>query len=109
MEIELFPGCGGTLLIARPTALITECFAFSELEELLPAANMCNPGWPSCLYGYEGDYYLMLHRPAGEDSPELGEFTLLPQPSPLLCAHIREHGRLMIPKGATGLLQKFFS
>ena len=109
MEIELFPGADGTLLMARRTDLIWEGYAFPDFDILVAATAACNPGWPSQLWSYKDEYYLLLRRPICEESPDMNEFSLTDKLSGSMTAHIREHGKLMIEREAVTLLQKFFN
>lgn len=108
MEIELFPGSEGTLLLARRSDLICEGYRFDDFEELLSAAAACPTEYPAQLFACGGAYYLLLHRPAGREGPEMNEFCLDGTLASGMIAHIREHGRLLIGRQAISLLRKIF-
>ena len=108
MEIEVFPGAGGTLLLARPADLVEEGYRFGDLESLLAAASVCPPEYPARLLYSGGAYVLLLRRPVGEQGPEMSEFCLEGALSAGLMAHLREHGRVLMAKDAVARLQKIF-
>lgn len=109
MEIELFPGADGTLLMARRTDLIREGYAFPDFDALVDATAACPESWSSQLWYYGGQYCLMLRRPMDEESPDINEFCLCGSLSVNYMAHIREHGKLIIERDAINQLQKFFN
>jgi len=109
MEIELFPGADGVLLMARRTDLVCEAYAFDDFEVLISATFACPTNWPAQLWSYKGAYYLLLRRPVGEESPDMNEFCLCDSLSSGMIAHILEHGKLLIACGAVEKLQKNFA
>ena len=109
MEIELFPGADGTLLMARRADLVCEGYAFEDFDILVAATAACPSNWPSQLMSYKGIYYLLLRRPVGEESPDINEFCFCSGISDGMIAHLKEHGKLLIPRDAVELLQKNFS
>jgi len=109
MEIELFPGADGTLLMARRANLVCEGYAFHDFEVLVSATGACPVNWPSQLWSYNGAYYLLLRRPVGEESPDMNEFCLCDSLTSGMIAHILEHGKALIPSRAVELMQKNFA
>ena len=108
MEIELFPGRSGTLLLARRTDLVSVCCCFPDLEALLEAVRLCSPALPARLLLCRGLYYLLLYCPADAPAPELNEFCLSGTLDAAETAHILEHGRTLIGRSAISVLQKNF-
>jgi len=107
MEIELFPGPEGALILARRADLREACCRFPDLESLLAAVPGCPPGYPARLYFCRGAYYLLLRLPE-EALFELEEFCLDAPVGTREAAHIREHGRLLLARDAAAQLRKFF-
>jgi len=109
MEIELFQGKTGALLIARPLRGKPRCFAFSEFETLLSAALAINKDIPSGLTYLEGQWLLSL-RCMDEDIPmsllEFGEE--LKDYSELTGGFHAEHGRQVISGEALRILKEKF-
>ena len=104
MEIELFPAAGETLLMARPAARLSCVWCFAGPEELIGAALACGD-MPSQLVTLDGRYYLL----TGPDADaRLREFSLAEPGGGELAAHLREHGRVLIERGAAARLRSAF-
>ena len=109
MEIELFQGKTGALLIARPLRVKPRCFAFSEFETLLSAALAINRDIPSGLTYLEGQWLLSL-RCMDENIPmpllEFGEE--IQDYSELTGGFHVEHGMQVISREALRILREKF-
>ena len=108
MEIELFSSGERVLLMARRSILHREGYRFVDSDALIGAVLTCRRDLPSSLISYGGAYYLLISRPDDEQLAELREFSLDEEPSADFLAHIGEHGKLLIKRGAIAQLKKFF-
>lgn len=109
MEVELFTGNGGVLLIARPLMGEPRCFSFDDFERLLSAVLPIQDDFPSALTYMDGLWLLSL-RCREEDVPfSLSEFgEPFDEYSENLDLFHSEHGSRLIFRRAIGTLKDRF-
>ncbi|MGI6029860.1 MAG: hypothetical protein ACOX81_10715 [Candidatus Heteroscillospira sp.] len=108
MEIELFPGGRGALLVARRTDMVTDGYRFEDFEALLQAAYACPVEYPAQLLSCGGAYFLVLRHPCPDCGVDMSEFCLDGSLAPDMLSHVREHGKVLIDRDAIEKLRKIF-
>ncbi len=109
IEIEAFPDVCGVLVFARVQPREGGWYSFDSLEEVLAATHATPGPWPdAALTLWEGRYWLSME--GGEESIHccLSEFGQPETPAPYFEARVQEHGSVIIPGDAFGVLLRHF-
>ena len=109
LEIEAYPDACGVLVFARVQSGRESWFSFEGLEEVLAAAHALPGPWPDAtLTLWDGRYWLRLE--GGDEKMVccLSEFGRPETPSPHFDARLAEHGSVLIPGDAFGVLLQHF-
>jgi len=109
MEIEAFQNGESVLIFARVLETEPQFFSFPDLEALLRAVLILPAAESDSSLTYlDGEYVLTLSRggaAAGAVLTEFGEPRDLPA---RYLAHLREHGKVLLPHDAVARLQETF-
>lgn len=109
IEIEAYPNGCGVLVFARVQPGGGRWFSFDGLEEVLAAARAIGGPRPdAALTLWEGRYWLRLEGEDQRAACRLSEFGRPETPSPHFDARLAEHGSVLIPADAFGVLLRHF-
>ncbi len=109
IEIEAYPNVCGVLVFARVQSGRESWFSFEGLEEVLAAAHALPGPWPDAtLTLWDGRYWLRLEGGDERMTCCLSEFGRPETPSPHFDARLAEHGSVLIPGDAFGVLLQHF-
>ncbi len=108
-SIELFPGRGSTLLLARIPPDEPRYFAFGSFEALLSAARACPYGVASQLTYLDGSYVLTVYPDGGALLPPLLEYGAELRRPASFADHLGEHGTPIAGPHALDTLRSSFS
>lgn len=110
MEVEVFSGNGGVLLIARPLHGALRCFSFRDVEHMIAAALSLGGEPPSRLTYMEGQWLLSIRSGSDRDACALSEFgDRIEDYSDGNEEFLSEHGQVIIPQKAVSVLKRNFS
>jgi len=109
MEIEAYPNACGVLVFARLRPTGERWFSFEGLEEVLSAAHaLPGPRPEAALTLWNGRYWLRVEGGSEHAVCCLSEFGREETPSPHFDARLAEHGSVLIPADAFGVLLRHF-
>ncbi len=107
-KLELYPGRHELLIFVRRNPGALRCFRFRALEDLISAALTSGGEEPSALYLYDDTYILAVWDTEDTGLAALCEFGESLDWRDAHLAHLREHGKLLLPAQALRELRAAF-